>query len=100
MFLHPHHNTTIIIFFNTPPFLLQACKFVYQLFHTSHHITLPSYHHPHTPHSASHLVTVPPGPLLSDTLMTSPILVGEDGQVCVGFLWGCDFNLLEINSLV
>lgn len=26
-----------------------------------------------------HLVTVPPGPLLSDALISSPILQGEDG---------------------
>lgn len=32
----------------------------------------------------SHLVTVPPGPVLSDALKYSPILVGEDGVAPVG----------------
>ena len=44
----------------------------------------------------SHLVTVPPGPLLSEALMNSPILVGEDGTgaplQAVGFEFGVDPN--------
>lgn len=30
------------------------------------------------------MVTVPPGPMLSDALMNSPIIAGEDGKVPVG----------------
>lgn len=45
---------------------------------------------------SSHLVTVPPGPLLSDALMTSPILVSEDGSGPsigpTGFEFGVDPN--------
>lgn len=29
----------------------------------------------------SHLVTIPPGPLLSDALMSSPIMANEDGSM-------------------
>lgn len=43
-----------------------------------------------------HLVTVPPGPMLSEALMNSPILVGEDGSgaglSAVGFEFGVDPN--------
>jgi len=44
--------------------------------------------------SSSHLVTVPPGPMLSDALVSSPIVVGEDGSGAVptgmGFEFGVD----------
>ena len=36
----------------------------------------------------SHLVTIPPGTLLSDALMNSPIIVGEDGTGAVPGLPG------------
>lgn len=36
----------------------------------------------------SHLVTIPPGTLLSDALMNSPIIVGEDGSGAVPGLPG------------
>lgn len=44
--------------------------------------------------SSSHLVTVPPGPLLSDALITSPVIVGEDGAGAVpgGYEFGVDPN--------
>lgn len=44
--------------------------------------------------TSSHLVTVPPGPLLSDALINSPIVVGEDGTGAVqgGFEFGVDPN--------
>jgi 26S proteasome regulatory subunit N10 len=44
--------------------------------------------------TSSHLVTVPPGPLLSDALITSPVIVGEDGAGAVpgGFEFGIDPN--------
>ena len=47
--------------------------------------------------SSSHLVTVPPGPMLSDALMSSPIVVGEDGTGAppanmAGFEFGIDPN--------
>jgi len=44
--------------------------------------------------SSSHLVTVPAGPLLSDALISSPIIVGEDGTGAVpgGFEFGIDPN--------
>ena len=43
----------------------------------------------------SHLVTVPPGPMLSDALVSSPIIMGEDGSGSVppamaGFEFGVD----------
>ena len=45
---------------------------------------------------SSHLVTVPPGPLLSDALLSSPIIVGEDGaganMTQAGFEFGVDPN--------
>jgi len=45
---------------------------------------------------SSHLVTVPPGPMLSEALMNSPIVVGEDGSgaalQAVGFEFGVDPN--------
>ena len=46
--------------------------------------------------TGSHLVTVPPGPLLSDALVSSPVIVGEDGTGAVpagaGFEFGVDPN--------
>lgn len=47
--------------------------------------------------ASSHLVTVPPGPMLSDALMNSPIVVGEDGTGAppsgmAGFEFGIDPN--------
>ncbi|XP_052703882.1 26S proteasome non-ATPase regulatory subunit 4-like [Crassostrea angulata] len=46
--------------------------------------------------NSCHLVTVPPGPMLSEALMNSPILVGEDGSgaglSAVGFEFGVDPN--------
>jgi len=47
--------------------------------------------------TASHLVTVPPGPHLSDALISSPVIQGEDGQGAVGlggsgFEFGIDPN--------
>lgn len=47
--------------------------------------------------TGSHLVTVPPGPLLSEALISSPIIQGEDGQGAVGlggsgFEFGIDPN--------
>jgi len=48
--------------------------------------------------SGSHLVTVPPGPHLSDALLTSPIIQGEDGTGAIGlgsaagFEFGVDPN--------
>merc|ERR1711976_239071 len=47
--------------------------------------------------TSSHLVTVPPGPMLSDALVSSPIIVGEDGSGAVpsgmgGFEFGVDPN--------
>ena len=36
----------------------------------------------------SHLVTIPPGTLLSDALMNSPIIIGEDGSGAVPGLPG------------
>jgi len=47
--------------------------------------------------SGSHLVTVPPGPHLSDALISSPIIQGEDGSGAVaiggsGFEFGIDPN--------
>jgi hypothetical protein len=43
---------------------------------------------------SSHLVTVPPGPLLSDALISSPVIVGEDGAGAMpgGFEFGIDPN--------
>ncbi|XP_070540131.1 26S proteasome non-ATPase regulatory subunit 4-like [Ptychodera flava] len=38
--------------------------------------------------SGSHLVTVPPGPILSDALVSSPVIVGEDGSGAVPGLSG------------
>lgn len=44
----------------------------------------------------SHLVTVPPGPLLSEALVNSPVIVGEDGagvaMQATGFEFGVDPN--------
>lgn len=47
--------------------------------------------------TASHMVTVPPGSMLSDVLYSSPIIVGEDGASAVGlsapgFEFGVDPN--------
>lgn len=45
--------------------------------------------------SGSHLVTVPPGPHLSDALVSSPVVQGEDGTGAVGamgFEFGVDPN--------
>ncbi|XP_048745283.1 26S proteasome non-ATPase regulatory subunit 4-like [Ostrea edulis] len=46
--------------------------------------------------NSCHLVTVPPGPMLSEALMNSPVLVGEDGSgaglSAVGFEFGVDPN--------
>ena len=47
--------------------------------------------------TGSHLVTVPPGPHLSDALITSPVIQGEDGSGSVGiggsgFEFGIDPN--------
>ncbi|KAG0426734.1 hypothetical protein HPB47_026160 [Ixodes persulcatus] len=47
--------------------------------------------------SGSHLVTVPPGPHLSDALMSSPVIQGEDGTGAIGlgaagFEFGVDPN--------
>ncbi|KAK3601358.1 hypothetical protein CHS0354_037674 [Potamilus streckersoni] len=46
--------------------------------------------------TSSHLVTVPPGPLLSEALVNSPVVVGEDGSGApmhaVGFEFGVDPN--------
>ncbi|CAL1285281.1 unnamed protein product [Larinioides sclopetarius] len=47
--------------------------------------------------SGSHLVTVPPGPHLSDALVSSPVVQGEDGSGAVGiggmgFEFGVDPN--------
>ena len=46
---------------------------------------------------SSHLVTVSTGPLLSDALVSSPVIVGEDGAGAVpggmsGFEFGIDPN--------
>lgn len=46
---------------------------------------------------SSHLVTVPPGPHLSDALISSPIIQGEDGTGAAGlggsgFEFGVDPN--------
>ena len=44
---------------------------------------------------SSHLVTVPPGPMLSDALLSSPVIVGEDGSgapMSGGFEFGVDPN--------
>ena len=99
--IHPslHHPTTPSFFPHFPPILITyhsipPTRLLYPISplpllstHPTitpfHSLNLPPPLHPshHHPHSGSHLVTVPPGPLLSDTLMTSPILVGEDGQV-------------------
>lgn len=50
----------------------------------------------HALFSSSHLVTVPPGPLLSEALVNSPVVVGEDGSGApmhaVGFEFGVDPN--------
>lgn len=44
----------------------------------------------------SHLVSIPPGPGLSDALMSSPVVVGEDGAGAMdlgsGFEFGVDPN--------
>lgn len=43
--------------------------------------------------TSSHLVNVPPGPSLSDALIQSPIVAGEDGQPTVGMGgFGFDFD--------
>ena len=46
--------------------------------------------------TSSHLVTIPPGPILSDALMSSPVVVGEDGagpmDYGAGFEFGVDPN--------
>ncbi|KAL5022296.1 hypothetical protein ScPMuIL_001451 [Solemya velum] len=46
--------------------------------------------------TSSHLVTVPPGPLLSEALINSPVVLGEDGSgagmQAVGFEFGVDPN--------
>lgn len=46
--------------------------------------------------SSSHLVTVPPGPVLSEALSSSPVVVGEDGSApglnAVGYEFGVDPN--------
>lgn len=48
--------------------------------------------------TGSHLVSVPPGPMLSEALVHSPIVAGEDGQPSVatggmgGAGFGFDFN--------
>lgn len=47
--------------------------------------------------ASSHLVTVPPGPHLSDALISSPIIQGEDGTGAAGlggsgFEFGVDPN--------
>jgi len=46
--------------------------------------------------TSSHLVTVPPGPMLSDALLSSPVIVGEDGagasMASGGFEFGVDPN--------
>lgn len=47
--------------------------------------------------TSSHLVTVPPGPHLSDALISSPIIQGEDGTGAAGlggsgFEFGVDPN--------
>ncbi|XP_064630340.1 26S proteasome non-ATPase regulatory subunit 4-like [Lineus longissimus] len=42
--------------------------------------------------TSSHLVTVPPGPLLSDALVTSPIIVGEDGSGAMPAMASSDFE--------
>jgi len=47
--------------------------------------------------TGSHLVTVPPGPHLSDALISSPIIQGEDGMGAAGmgsagFEFGVDPN--------
>lgn len=41
--------------------------------------------------TGSHLVTVPPGPHLSDALITSPVIQGEDGSGAIG-LGGAGFE--------
>lgn len=54
-------------------------------------VCLINYTHNHT---HSHLVTALPGPLLSEVLLSSPILVGEDGAPLApagqGFEFGID----------
>lgn len=44
--------------------------------------------------TSSHLVTVPAGPLLSDALLSSPVIIGEDGAGAVpgGYEFGIDPN--------
>ena len=44
-----------------------------------------------------HLVTVPPGPLLSDALISSPILQGEDGAGPMDF-HGSEFGFVDPNA--
>ena len=43
--------------------------------------------------TSSHLVTVPPGPILSDALMSSPIVVGEDGAGAMDYGAGFEFGV-------
>lgn len=43
--------------------------------------------------TSSHLVTVPPGPILSDALLSSPVIVGEDGTGAVGLSSGGMFDI-------
>ena len=41
----------------------------------------------------SHLVSVPPGPVLSDALISSPIVVGEDGAGAMDLSGGFEFGI-------
>jgi len=43
--------------------------------------------------ASSHLVTVPPGPMLSDALLSSPIVVGEDGTAPSAGMSGFEFGI-------
>jgi len=42
--------------------------------------------------TSSHLVTVPSGPMLSDALLSSPVIVGEDGAGASGMAPGAGFE--------
>ena len=45
------------------------------------------------PISLSHLVTAHPGPLLSEVIMSSPIMAGEDGAPLPGVGQGFEFGI-------
>ena len=75
-----------------------SCKFVPKFVRSSYLFALFAELMTYTcTYCSSHLVTVPPGPMLSDALVSSPIIVGEDGTGAVpsgmgGFEFGVDPN--------